>query len=198
MHTLLIALAALICLSAVIVIICHCNDENITPVGKTFSSLFVACCALVLTIQVVVDHPGHAALTRIQGVGPVSFAPAESRSIASVSAPVVEPRVASATAGQAVAQVAAPAAVAQPERDSSAKDMMLGGLLGYALGSGGRGSDTHTVTNNTTVVHSAPATSPAPSTTYRPAAPAPRPVVAAAPPRPAFKNTFSMTRSGRR
>lgn len=199
MHTVLIALAALICLSAVILIICHANDENMTPVGKTFSSLFIACCALVLTIQVVLDHPGLAAFARAQGYAPSSVAPAESQSLA----PVAEPRaVAGVPAGQVVTQVAAPAAVvqtvAQPERDSSVKDMMLGGALGYALGSAGRGSETRTVTNNTTVVHSAPFAPSTPAATYRPAAPAPRPTVAAAAPRQTFKSTFSMTRSGRR
>ena len=77
MHTLLIFLTGVLILSAVIVIICHVNDENLTPVGKTFSSLFIACCALVMTIQVVIDHPGQAALSSIQEVGPISFAGTE-------------------------------------------------------------------------------------------------------------------------
>jgi len=204
MHSVLIALAALICLSAFIVVVCHINDEDMTPVAKTFSSLFIGCCALVLTIQVFIDHPGQTALASVQGYAPSSVPPAESQSLATVAAPVTEPRtVVAAPAGQVVTQVAAPSAVvqavAQPERDSSVKDMLLGGALGYALGSGGRGGETHTVTNNTTVVHSAPFAPSAPAATYRPAAPAPapRPTVAAAP-RQTFKSTFSMTRSGRR
>lgn len=199
MHTFLVVLAAILCLSAFIVIVCHINDENMNPVGKTFSSLFVACCAVVLSIQVFLDHPEHARFASVQVVEPSSYAPVDSPSFG----PGAEPRaVVAAPVVQAVTQVAAPAAVVQTvtqsERDSSVKDMLLGGALGYALGSGGRGSETHTVTNNTTVVHSAPFAPSTPAATYRPASPAPRPTVAAAAPRQTFKSTFSMTRSGRR
>lgn len=194
MHTLLIFLMSVLILSAVFVIICHVNDENLTPVGKTFSSLFIGCCAVVLSIQVLLDHPAPVELSSVQPVASAVFVPAAAGQAVVTSRPAVN------QVAPGAAQVAAPGAVvvssAQPERDSSVKDMLLGGALGYALGSSGRGNDTHTVTNHTTVVQSAPA---APSAPYRPAvATVSRPVAAAAPSRPTFKSTFSMTRSGRR
>ncbi len=224
-------------LSAIITVICLVNAEDFAPVGKTFSSLFVGLVAVILTCvvgsaQEEREHSfaGNAVPVYDSATGAVSrqdlpppSAQAEQlqerKAIerAQASAPVV----ATSVPGQAVsapAQVVAPAASA----DSGLKDALLGGALGYALGSAGNrsGGFGSGPTHTTTVIHQAappavpppvpaapvaarPATAaPFSTAAYRPSTsataspPAARPAPAAT--RATFKSTFSMTRTSRR
>ena len=217
MHLLLVFVTALLCISAVFSIIALAIDENLTPVGKTFGSLFVGCCALVLTLQTILDHtPGGRLVEAVQAAHYLGHTE-RAEVVDAAPAQVIEQHSAQVVEAQR-AVVAAPAAaqvvVAQPQSDST-KDMLLGGMVGYMMGSGGgRGGDTHTVTSHTTVIHnaapvvaSAPHPAPpaaAPTSAPHPASAAPaaavsRPVVASAPAasRPTWRSTFSMTRSRR-
>lgn len=60
MHTFLIVLAAVLCLCAIVLILCHISGRNMTPVARTFSSLFIGCCAVMLSVQVMLGYPTEA------------------------------------------------------------------------------------------------------------------------------------------
>lgn len=60
MHTFLIVVAAVLCLSAIALVLCHVSDQNMTPMAKTFSSVFIACCAVMLSVQVMLECPTEA------------------------------------------------------------------------------------------------------------------------------------------
>lgn len=207
LHTFQILLCGVLIIAAIVLVLCHINDENMTPVGKTFGSVFTALVALILTINTVMDHPqvsGYARVAQVLEAAPVGQGgrvleaePRQSTPALSSDVPVEQVRQAPVqvmTSAPAVAPVAAPAA------DSSFKDMALGGALGYLAGSAGRNSgSTHTVTH---VVHEAsPTPPPAPSRSSWSPSPSPRAAAPAAakvaPPRSPFRSAFSMTRSRR-
>jgi hypothetical protein len=222
LHTFLIILAVVICVAAVVLVVCHFNDDNMTPVGKTAGSVFIAAVALVVSLQVMLDYPDQSdylaprlvsatsaeqyagQVERRQSVAPVEL-PAQ---VVEAPRPAAVPGVAPSVAPGVTSVAAAPVVVQAPREDSTFKDMALGGALGYLAGSAGRGSDVRSVTNHTTVIHSEPApsyTAPAPvsprptpsSVVASTAAPRPAPAPVVAPPRQTFKSTFSMTRSRR-
>jgi hypothetical protein len=212
MHTFLLFMVGVMCLCAVITIVSLAIDENLTPVGKTFSSGFVGCCAVVLVLLVMRADP--ATIAAVSGVAMVQhfehLPTFESGSVALPDEVIEAPRAVSAAPAVAAAPVAAaaPVMVAQAPASDSTKDMLLGGALGYMLGSSGRQSAApavQSVTSHTTVIHNAPTAAPSAPTpppvavTPRPA-PAPKPAAVASAPRPApssFRSTFSMTRSRR-
>jgi hypothetical protein len=214
MHTLLLFVAGVMCVCAVITILSLAIDNNLTPVGKTFSSGFVGCCAVLLVLLVMRADP--ATIAAVSGVAMVQHfehpAAFESGSVALPDDVIEAPRAVSAAPVVAAAPVAAaaPVMVAQAPASDSTKDMLLGGALGYMLGSSGRQSAApavQSVTSHTTVIHNAPspphepaplASTPRPASPAAPAAMASAPKVAPVAPRPTFKSTFSMTRSGRR
>ena len=187
MHGFILLLAGVMSLAAVITIISLLVDDNLAPVGKTFASLFVGCCALVLVLQTVIDNPAQAyRLEAVADVGQLA-GPVDNGAVIERER-AVPGQVVQAPAAVAAGQPAGQVVVAQPEHDST-KDMLLGGALGYALGSAGRGNGGQAVTSHTTVIHSSP---PAPTTQAPPSSPrvSPRPPAA----RATFRNTFSMTR----
>lgn len=205
MHTLLLLLCGLLLVSGVMLLICNFNDDGMTPVRKMFECLFIAVCAVVVTAQVAMDHP---ALTRnqvaVMGHALSAEAIEPSRSVvvepdpaAVVPAAVADRDLVERQAGVPVQRVVttAPVQVVAPaQADSGAKDMMLGGALGYLMGSAGNrgGGDTHTVTHNTTIVHAAPApVSPAPRPGYVSPPPARPAYTAPAVSRPTFRSTFT-------
>lgn len=207
LHTFLILLCGVALLAAVVMVVCYINDDNIAPVGKASSSVFVALVALILTCNTVLDHPqvsGYQRLTQLQQIEQArtdqvieAQASEPGQSSTSAAAPI-EQNQATAPAQYATQAPAAAPAAAAPAADSTLKDMALGGALGYLAGSAGRNSGgTHTVTH---VVHE-PSAPPAARSSWTPS---PRPRVAAPAvarakatppaPRPTFRNTFRMTR----
>ena len=211
LHTFQILLCGVLLIAAVVMVICYFNDDNMMPVGKAASSVFVALVALILTCNTVLDHPqvsGYQRLAQLQRIEQArtdqvieAQASEPGQSSPSTATPIEQRQAAAPAQYVAQAPAAAPAAAA-PAADSTLKDMALGGALGGALGylagSAGRNNGgTHTVTH---VVHE-PSPAPAPRTSWSPS-PRPRdaaPVAARTPsapaPRPTFRNTFRMTRS---
>lgn len=207
LHTFLILLCGVALLAAIVMIVCYINDDNMMPVGKASSSVFVALVALILTCNTVLDHPqvsGYQRLAQLQQIEQArtdqvieAQASEPGQSGAPAAAPI-EQRQAAAPAQYVAAAPAAAVPAAAPAADSTFKDMALGGALGYLAGSAGRNNGgSHTVTH---VVHE-PSPPPAARTSW---SPSPRPRVAAVEPavrqkatpdsRPTIRNTFRMTR----
>lgn len=188
MITALFVVLGLLCLASVVLLACIHNDASIPPAGKAAWGLQVicvaVCCVLVaLILNAPREVPGYA----FRGFVPAETMPREAGSLPPAAATAeAAPVEHAAPVAQAVA--APPAQAAAPAADST-KDMLLGGMLGYALGSAGRGS-TPAVTH--VVNHTAYTPPPSPPPSYARTAP-PR----AAPAPSSWKSTFSMSRSRR-
>jgi len=206
MHSFLLFFAGLMCLCAVITILSLAIDNNLTPVGKTFSSGFVGCCAVILVLLVVRADP--VTVAAMSGVAMVQhFESSQEHEPDSVALPT-ETAYAARPASAAPVATAAPVMAAPSQSSDSTKDMLLGGALGYMLGSSGRQSAApavQSVTSHTTVINnvppSVPSTRVASTSTLRPVSPpaavASAPKVAPSVPSSGFRSTFSMTRSRR-
>lgn len=188
MITALFVVLGLLCLASVVLLVCIGNTDAIPPAGKAAWGLQVICVAVCAVLVALIlnaprETPGYA----FRG-----FVPVEStvRDVDTAPAAVAyaEPAPTEHAAPVAQSAPAVPAQAAAPASDST-KDMLLGGMLGYVLGSAGRNSApavTHVVSHTTYT----PPPSPPPAFTRSPPA-------RAAPAPSSWKSTFSMSRSRR-
>lgn len=186
MITALFVVLGLLCLASVVLLACIGNTDDIPPAGKAAWGLQVICVAVCcVLVTLILNTPREAPGYAFRG-----FEPAEStvRDVGTVSTAVANAEPAPVEHAAPVPQPAPTPAAAAPASDST-KDMLLGGMLGYALGSAGRNSApavTHVVSHATYT----PPPSPPPS--FNRSAPA-----RAASSPSSWKSTFSMSRSRR-